>query len=364
MGAKPMDLLWQHTVFPYATAFFEPGTFENATRAALSTGSSATGMGAVTQSVSDHIRFRRFCPACIIEDKKRWGESYWRRSHNLPGVLVCLVHNRVLTQTQLRTAGRLSWSYALPHELQGSPVLRQRPSTFEVELARCSIATLGRAQPGQPGTLQAARPASWYRAALQELGLLSTNRQVSVQKLAAWAQSAIGGKLTRFGFAEKYTSLAWLGLMVRPKISIPFVPLKHLVFETLLALERTAVVASAVDNAVAVNELPATAAGSAGPRSPVETAVGVTLRKLDHVPSGMSGPPIHLLEARDKQYAAAVLNVIRDYKNRGERARVNDALTEAGCWSEYRHDRTNFPRVSAVVSRLRMSTVSAKQVKG
>jgi hypothetical protein len=353
MELTPLDLLWQHTVFPYATAFFEPTTFEKALVAALSTGYAAIGMGAVTQSVSDHVRFRRYCPVCAREDQKQWGESYWHRSHNLPGVLLCLGHGRVLGETELQTAGSRRWSYALPHELVGGRALKKRPRAFDVELARLSVATLARAPVGKDGTApssQTGRPTIWYREALVAQGLLSRHRQVSVQKLVAWAESIIEGKLTRLGFLSKDADLAWLGLMVRPKVGIPFVPLKHLVFETALALARAAG--------------PTNTTRAAGLVAAAEPPCDRALHELDHVPSGLSGPPSWLLAERDKQYAAAVVAVVRGYKQRREQVRVRDALTEAGCWTEFRHDRTKFPRVSAVVQGLRLSAVSARQING
>jgi hypothetical protein len=36
--------------------------------------------------------YLRFCPICIVEDRKECGETYWHRLHQLPGILVCPVH--------------------------------------------------------------------------------------------------------------------------------------------------------------------------------------------------------------------------------------------------------------------------------
>jgi hypothetical protein len=191
-----------------------------------------------------------------------------------------------------------------------------------------------------------------------------------VQKLVAWAQSAIGGKVTRYGLTEQDATLSWLGLMVRPKISIPFVPLKHLVFEALLALElpasspQMAVVTEGADAICATGAKTVVKSATVGTVGSRDTAPVRALLKLDHVSTGLRRPPIHLLEQRDKQYAAALAEVIRDYRKRGRRVRVCDALAEAGCWSDYRHNTADFPRVSAVVLQLRMSEASARQIVG
>ena len=37
--------------------------------------------------------YLRFCPECVIEDRNRWGETYWHRLHQVPGVEVCPAHH-------------------------------------------------------------------------------------------------------------------------------------------------------------------------------------------------------------------------------------------------------------------------------
>lgn len=318
LATEPAELLWRHTVFPYATAFFEPPVFAKALAAALSTGAAAIGMGAVTQSVSGHVPFRRFCLDCAREDMKRWGESYWHRAHNLPGVLLCLEHARVLRVSELRTTGTGGWSSALPHELAGARAIRRVARPFDVEIATRSVGLLSRAKHGQQG-----RTAAWYRVALANQGLVASDRQVNAAALSAWVEKVVEKSAVRYGFSESDARLGWLGLMVRPQEVLPFVPLKHLLFETALAL-----------------------AGASS--TPV----------LNHKPSGPSGRPAAEL---DRKYAAAVRKVVQGYVRRGERVRICDALTEAGCWSAFRHDRSQFPGVESRVDMLRRSVHSVRR---
>lgn len=44
------------------------------------------------------LRFLKFCPECLKEDKSKYGEVYWHRSHNVEGVHLCYKHNRILEQ--------------------------------------------------------------------------------------------------------------------------------------------------------------------------------------------------------------------------------------------------------------------------
>lgn len=39
------------------------------------------------------LEYLRYCPICVLEDKKDYGETYWHRNHQLPGILVCSIHS-------------------------------------------------------------------------------------------------------------------------------------------------------------------------------------------------------------------------------------------------------------------------------
>lgn len=47
-------------------------------------------------------KFLRFCPICRESDLTKYAETYWRRSHQLPGVLVCPEHKRPLLDSRAR----------------------------------------------------------------------------------------------------------------------------------------------------------------------------------------------------------------------------------------------------------------------
>jgi hypothetical protein len=52
-------------------------------------------------------RHLRFCPVCIEEDKRRFKEAYWHRTHQVPGVEVCPTHGVFLDESTFsRGAGR------------------------------------------------------------------------------------------------------------------------------------------------------------------------------------------------------------------------------------------------------------------
>lgn len=61
-------------------------------------------LGILTSGIS--VDFYRYCPACVEADRGLFGETYWHRLHQAPGVVVCPVHNVFLEQSDLYTRTR------------------------------------------------------------------------------------------------------------------------------------------------------------------------------------------------------------------------------------------------------------------
>ena len=56
------------------------------------------GMGKLRYPRTNYLRF---CAECWKEDVKKHGEPYWRRLHQLPGVMVCPIHRQPLMTTTI-----------------------------------------------------------------------------------------------------------------------------------------------------------------------------------------------------------------------------------------------------------------------
>jgi hypothetical protein len=82
------------TLYPYYLAF-QPETVVRDVLAAMVSGP-ADGLHVrlgIAASVVPVPRNLRYCSRCHSEAEAHWGELYWRRSHQLPGVLVCPDHD-------------------------------------------------------------------------------------------------------------------------------------------------------------------------------------------------------------------------------------------------------------------------------
>ena len=98
-GLTAEYLIRQTTVFPYFAPFLSQDRKDTFLEYMLNTdipkGSAffSLGIGKLRQPKNFHLRF---CESCWHEDVQTCGEPYWRRLHQLPGVLMCHRHGSPL----------------------------------------------------------------------------------------------------------------------------------------------------------------------------------------------------------------------------------------------------------------------------
>lgn len=56
----------------------------------------------IAQPTVPRISRLRYCPSCLKEDKKNFGEPYWHRLHHIPGVDVCHIHSTFIEETTIQ----------------------------------------------------------------------------------------------------------------------------------------------------------------------------------------------------------------------------------------------------------------------
>ena len=87
------EIINKHTLYPFFTAFMDEDLSTRIFN--LMKGSSCTGISGVVgiQMMSiNKSKFLKFCPICMQEDIQIYGEYYWHRLHQVPGMLVCPKH--------------------------------------------------------------------------------------------------------------------------------------------------------------------------------------------------------------------------------------------------------------------------------
>ncbi|WP_083517306.1 TnsD family Tn7-like transposition protein [Alicyclobacillus shizuokensis] len=94
-------LITAHTLYPFHSAFLPPK------RASLvfesmkgDLGHSVHNrLGIMASSISTD-KTLKYCPKCFEEDRTRWGEPYWHRVHQVPGVYICPIHRSPLCRSR------------------------------------------------------------------------------------------------------------------------------------------------------------------------------------------------------------------------------------------------------------------------
>nr|WP_233281263.1 TnsD family Tn7-like transposition protein [Paenibacillus algicola] len=87
----------RHTFYTYYAPFL-PDSLAIRVKALMRStdGSGIHALVGITASTIDQTNRLWFCPSCYEQDIQRYGEPYWHRIHQLPGVYLCPHHRRVL----------------------------------------------------------------------------------------------------------------------------------------------------------------------------------------------------------------------------------------------------------------------------
>lgn len=91
------ELIYKHTMFPYYTAFITEDRAKRIYGYMLSDNGSKiyAELGLSNSYIKLNI-FIRFCPECVQEDLKLYGETYWHRIHQVAGLNFCIKHKNPL----------------------------------------------------------------------------------------------------------------------------------------------------------------------------------------------------------------------------------------------------------------------------
>lgn len=99
-GLSTEDIIYNHTAYPFVIPFKTNSKRETTFNNMLNPGSKpASVINQINQLMTFDDHFHH-CSKCFEEDIFNYGESYWRRIHQMPGVLICPHHNELLMKTK------------------------------------------------------------------------------------------------------------------------------------------------------------------------------------------------------------------------------------------------------------------------
>src|SRR4030095_14376240 len=101
------SLIRSLTLFPFYAPFIPPERVKQIREMMWSGISSKVHMAAgISKCAIRRPDWLRFCPVCAEQDRERYGEIYWRRSYQIPGVEVCPDHLIFLESSHVTVRNR------------------------------------------------------------------------------------------------------------------------------------------------------------------------------------------------------------------------------------------------------------------
>lgn len=232
-GVDPVRLAYDHTLFPYYTAFQPVGRREMALDAVITGQGNGlkTWLGVVSYRIRP-VEGLRYCPKCVAQSVKQIGEGAWIRSHQLPGNLVCHVHGDTLLTAFLDGRGRHEfWApgfTSLP--MQSGLILDDtvRAKLHLIAVAQAKLVSAG---------AQAQQANDWgkhYWSRLAETGFVPCQSKVDQDRLESEFRKFYGTALDLLPpSVRSFGESGWLAAMSRYHRKVAH-PLFHVLLTTFL----------------------------------------------------------------------------------------------------------------------------------
>ncbi len=106
------SLIQNNTLYPFYAPFLPLKRAKQIQEAMkTSKGGNIHTMTGIMASAIYTPKYFRFCPDCLQRDLKNYGETYWHRLHQIPGVLFCPTHEIRLKDSQIPIQGSNKHQY-------------------------------------------------------------------------------------------------------------------------------------------------------------------------------------------------------------------------------------------------------------
>jgi hypothetical protein len=176
----------------------------------------------------------RFCPCCVEQDRSNFGETYWHRIHQVPGVEVCPHHVTFLEESNtlwrnLRNPGE---AFAAEHSINDTPAraidTSEHIQSIQLNIARQALWLLESSAGSVGGQTLGRR----YHNLLLRLGLAYYNGQVRTAQLTKNFLAFYSSEfLESLGCDVRNPYSSWLMRLLRThKSEVAQHPLRHILF--------------------------------------------------------------------------------------------------------------------------------------
>lgn len=126
------EVIMKHTMFPYYTRFYPKEKRDRIYQMLVSETKKCSDL---LKHAYDTERFMRFCPVCAREDREKYGETYWHRTHQIPDIKICPIHKCVLFNSSLQMEGSMVSELATAENLVNDDVDVKKDFDDEIRLS-------------------------------------------------------------------------------------------------------------------------------------------------------------------------------------------------------------------------------------
>ncbi|MFJ5772480.1 TnsD family transposase [Psychrobacillus sp. NPDC093180] len=235
------SLIYEHTPFYYYTNFLITSQKEEVKKeiSKLKTRNIHMSLGQVASTVKES-EFFKYCPYCLESDFNKHGESYWRVSHQLPSVLLCVDHKCLLHFSSVLYRNKNS-KLASPSKENCIPTLLNRCIKGSISNDKViklnKIAIESKILLNDDLSFDIKQLISVYKNLLRKKGLITIKGRVRQADLYEQFVSFYGIEfLSLFQSVPQSKESCWLRTITR-KHRISFHPVRHLLLLNFLGIE-------------------------------------------------------------------------------------------------------------------------------
>jgi hypothetical protein len=186
------------------------------------------GFSHVFRTVQRHLRY---CECCVADDTKKYGEAYWHRLHQFPGIYVCHKHSAALTESEIELADIRGEYYLLLPAVGGAQLSLVPESVEKLFAIACDfdwIAQNGEALGYYEDTLEC------YNKWLCVRGYRANNGKTTHKKLAEALVSYYGQEFLSIFDAYNSGACLWIRKITTHNESLQH-PVLHILLMRFLA---------------------------------------------------------------------------------------------------------------------------------
>jgi hypothetical protein len=103
----PLDketIIYHHTLLPLFSLFMDKSRAEEMIQSTINTNGERILLRSLVGVQGQMDKSLYYCPRCAAHDKDQYGEAYWHRIHQIPGVFICPHHGEFLKKFDIKAS--------------------------------------------------------------------------------------------------------------------------------------------------------------------------------------------------------------------------------------------------------------------